>query len=145
MPKIPDSRPGDQLTLQDAFIGLLTRICHANQHTFSWYTSKRGRTWISFKGFSPTIYSTAVELPARFSEKHTFDALEVLLAKHLPKLLQEEPPITSWLNERAAAEALPASREYCASLYARYLAGESLLPADYPDGPLTPPDDGDAD
>jgi len=130
--------------LQHAILGVLTRICNAYGHTFSWYTSKKSRVWIQFKGFSPTVYSTAVELPAGFREEDTLDGLEVLLAKHIPKVLQEEPPLTTWTNAKGFVEALPHARAYCSALYARYLAGESLLPADYPYSPI-PDEGGDAD
>lgn len=138
------SRPGGQDTVQDAIVGLLSLVCTAYGHTFSWYTSKKQRVWLQFKGFSPTIYTTAVELPAGFSAQGSLDAFEVLLAKHLPKLFQDEPPLTTWLNSKSTIEARASAREYCGALFARYLAGESFLPDDYPSAPLTDPD-GDAD
>lgn len=136
MPRIPDSRPEDQVTVQDAVIGILTAVCSSMGHRFSWYTSKAGRIWISFQAARPTLYSSNVELPASFSAQETLDALEVLLAEHLPKVYQETPPLPTWFPLKSASEAKPRARAYCAALYAHYLAGESILPADYPDAPI---------
>lgn len=117
MPKNTKPRTDEQGNLGEQLLDLLTRICITKEQTFSWYTSSKGRAWLQLKGKSPIPYTTAVECKLDASLQSTYDALTVLISAHFPKVLEEEPPLVSWLNTKAIGEQLERGRAYCAALY----------------------------
>lgn len=128
---VPTPNPDPQ-----ALLSLMAVICSRNGHTFSWYTSKKSRVWLTIKGFYPALYSTSVEVLSIHTDKLTFDAIIVLMAKHIPKLLQDVPPLTTWHNAKEVTEAIDDAAVYVNDLWNRWQAGEIFWRASYPDAPL---------
>lgn len=142
---MPNNRTGQaktQLMTSEALLSLLAVICGRSGHTFSWYTSKKGRVWLTLKGFYPTVYSTSVESTPSPSYVQTVDALMVLYAHHVPKLRDEDPPLTTWLNAKDVQDKLAVSSEYCQDIWQRWQDGEAFWASDYPDAPSPSVDNG---
>lgn len=105
-------------------LSLLSVICSRNGHTFSWYTSKKRRVWLSLKGFRPITYATAVEVPPDVTDEQMFDAIKVLFAAHFPKLMEEVPPLPTWISTRDVIERLDSANKLVQDLWNRWDAGE---------------------
>jgi hypothetical protein len=98
-PSIPEPRvPLEQV------LAALSSIVVSYGHSLSWYTSKKGRIWITLKGFSPIQYTTSAECDPHGTEKGTWDTFIVLMYCHYPKLFQEEPPLPTWLTMKAVSD-----------------------------------------
>lgn len=85
-------------------LDVLSSVVVRAGHSLSWYTSKKGRTWLTLKGFQPTVYTTSVEYDRTNPQTDIDHAFMVLLYRHWPKLIQETPPLTTWDTARAAVD-----------------------------------------
>jgi len=89
----------------EAFVlGLCSLMCQAEGHTFSWYTSKKGRVWLTFKQNGTLSYSTSVEYDASLSEHKTLDIFALLVSTHIRKLTGRTAAVTTWLGGHHTAE-----------------------------------------
>lgn len=134
-------------------ITALTMICSVYKQTFSWYVSKKGRVWLAFKGHDMTLYSTSAECVSPYTDRGSLDTLSVLLAEHLPKVLQIAPPVTSWHGGSHTPEEVARAWLACEELWARLVQElpdeyapipHIIHPEDDVAGPLYSPDDPDA-
>jgi len=153
MAQKPKTPPVVQLDRYWFVITALTMICSVYKQTFSWYVSKKGRVWLAFKGHDVTLYSTSAECVSPYTDRGSLDTLAVVLAQHLPKVLQVAPPITSWHGGSHTPEEVAEEWETCQQLWAQLI---EQLPEEYaplphivypqedPAGPLYSPDDPDA-
>lgn len=124
-----------QVAHQEAVLSLLTAIVTRAGHSLSWYTSKKGRVWITLKGFSPTPYTTSGETVPNATDEQALDTFEVLIAAHVRKLWEIEPPLTTWHTSQAIVQASNDAHDFVQALYGRWLAGEQLWT---PDEPIAP-------
>ena len=97
-------------------LDVLSSIVVRAGHSLSWYTSKKGRTWLTLKGFQPTVYTTSVEYDRTNDSVTVDDAFMVLLYKHWPKLLQVAPPLTTWDTARAVTDLVEEAQAWLATL-----------------------------
>lgn len=104
MPKNTVTGTDSQVPNPQLLWGCLSSICMAVGHTFSWYTSKKGRAWLAIKCNAGAGYTTSVEYSAALSDEATFDMLVILMYKHMRKVCEIEPPVTTWLNGKMDAE-----------------------------------------
>lgn len=81
----------------ERLLDALSSVVIDEGHTLSWYTSKKGRVWVTLKGFVPTVYSTSMELDTEMSQEEQTTAFAVLLYKHYLKVTQVEPPLSTWV------------------------------------------------
>lgn len=85
-----------QMHTPTAVLSLLSWLAQVEGQTFSWYTSKKGRTWLTFKHNGTPTYSTSAEYPDDLSDEQTLDTIVMLVSHHLPKVLDIAPPVTTW-------------------------------------------------
>jgi hypothetical protein len=118
----------------EAVLSLLSVIVTRNGHTFSWYTSKKGRVWATLKGFNPTTYTTSAEAVQNAPDQTTLDTLLVMLKHHIPKLQGIEPPANTWLTTKQVSEELDGAAEWALDLYRRWQNGEMFWDGTYSAG-----------
>lgn len=97
---MPDNTPRKGIspdTSLERLLEALSSVVIHEGHTLSWYTSKKGRIWVTLKGFVPTVYSTSIELDTEASQDEQTTAFAVLLYKHYLKVTQVEPPLSTWV------------------------------------------------
>jgi len=97
------SIPASDSAIENVLEALSSVVAKAG-HSLSWYSSKKGRIWITLKGFSPTVYTTSAECTTMSSYRDALDTFVVCLYHHFPKLTQVEPPVTTWLTDKAVEE-----------------------------------------
>jgi hypothetical protein len=119
----PPPGQGDRFWLA---ISLLAVITNRAGHTFSWYTSKKGRIWATLKGFRPIQYSTSIELDSSLSDSQLFDALNVLYYVHMPKMRGEVPPLPTWITRKDVLTQVSKALVYNEDMFNRWQAGEIL-------------------
>ena len=107
---IPDSESAIERVL-DALSAVVAR----SGHSLSWYSSKKGRIWITLKGFQPTIYTTSAECTTMASYRDALDTFVVCIYHHFPKLTQEAPPLTTWLTDKAVQDTKLAAYQWLAT------------------------------
>lgn len=73
-------------------------------HSLSWYHSKKGRVWITLRGFYPTLYTTSVEYDRSNPDMTIEQTFMVLLYRHWPKLTQQQPPLSTWDTSKATRD-----------------------------------------
>jgi len=95
---------------------LLSHIVIKNGHSLSWYTSKKGRVWLTLKGFDPTTYTTSVEHSTDGNNHSALESFLVCMYKHWPKHMLTDPPLNTWLTLRAVADELPAAKVWIEKL-----------------------------
>lgn len=110
----------DSITPRDPIpphvLDVLSSVVVRAGHSLSWYTSKKGRTWLTLKGFQPTVYTTSVEYD-RSDDTITIDeAFMVLLYRHWPKLTEVTPPLTTWDTTRAVADLVDEAQAWLTTL-----------------------------
>lgn len=88
----------------ESVLDLLSSVIIQHGDSLSWYTSKKGRIWITLKGFRPTTYTTSVEYDAKLNAATIMEAYIVVLYHHMKKLALIEPPLNTWLVTRAVAD-----------------------------------------
>ena len=134
-----------QGNLGEQLLDLLSRVCNKYAQTFSWYTSTKGRVWLTLKGRDPITYSTSVECAMDASVEETFNALSVLIAAHFGKVIQVEPPLVTWISRHETAKHLDRARIYVLDLYNGVLtATEAPVANEYwnPQGAIEGKDEG---
>lgn len=100
----------------ERLLELLSSIIAREGHSLSWYTSRKGRMWITLKGFNPATYTTSVEVAEPDNLAAVQDAWHVLLWAHYPKVAQLSAPLNTWLTSRAVADALGEAQTWLDSL-----------------------------
>jgi hypothetical protein len=107
----------------------------------SWYTSKKGRVWLTVKGWQPVVYSTSVELDTTLPDQEVLDAFNVCLSEHIYKLGQERPPLTTWITRKAVASLLEDAEWHIQEIWRAWTQGVMFWEETYPDAPLPDPDE----
>lgn len=121
-----------------AILSLLSCIVARNGSSLSMYTSKKGRVWVTLVGTQPVRYTTSSEVSKEQTDEEIEQAMMVVLAAHIPKVLGETPPIATWITQKDVPALFPAAEAKCHDWYARWLLGEMFWATDYPSGPLVP-------
>lgn len=116
MAKNSKIRPFTQAEAPDYLLSLLSAVCGKYGQTFSWYTSTKGRMWLTLKGRDPIVYTTSVECDLAASVEATLDALVVLFATHIPKVQQVAPPLVSWITSKAIPAQVEEAWAFCNGL-----------------------------
>lgn len=80
--------------------------------SLSVYLSRKGRGWLTLKGYDPITYTTSVEVNPRSSGVELGDAFVVLMREHFPKVIQQVPPLNSWITLKASGDKLEAARTW---------------------------------
>ncbi len=114
----------------ETILSLCACIVTRSGHTLSWYTSRKGRVWITLKGFTPTVYSTSTECVQSVPDSEMLDTFAVLMAHHLPKLQGDVPPLTTWVTRKDITDTLHSSIEYLNTVWERWQHGENIWAQD---------------
>jgi len=116
MPKIPHPGTFSREAAPDFLLSVLSSICQTYGQTFSWYTSSKGRVWLTLKGRDPIIFTTSVECPLDAPIDRTLDALVVLFASHIPKVQQVAPPLVTWINAKSIGDQVDDAWKFVSTL-----------------------------
>lgn len=129
----------------EAVLSLLAAIVCRNGHSLSWYTSKKGRVWITLVGHSPIRYTTSSECMSSTSDVELLDAMFVMMHHHLPKLMGDAPPLPTWITRKAIDEDKVAAVQFCSAIYTRWKNGEVFWDPTFPAAPLAAPEEFDGE
>lgn len=122
--------PADKFS---AVVSLLNAIVTRNGHSLTWYTSRKGRVWVTLKGFQPAIYTTSAECATSSPDQETLDTFMVLMWKHIPKLQGIEPPVNTWVTRKQVEDELTEAIEWALDTYQRWQNGEMFWTGEYHD------------
>lgn len=86
------------VTPEKAFLGLLTWVSVYGACTFSIYTSRKGRVWLSCKTWGDVPYSTSVELDTMSTTQDVMGAGLIALTHHLPKMTGKHERVDTWTS-----------------------------------------------
>lgn len=94
-----------QADLNQTVVRLLTVASMDYGATFSIYTSKKGRTWVAFKTWADSPYSSACEVPIGGDLHMLTQAIIVAGASHLVRMNSKDVKSDSWRDLKQTVDA----------------------------------------
>lgn len=98
MPENPTNGKVPHINPEQRVLELLKRLCVDGAVTFSCYTSRKGRIWVSYKTWGDIPYSSSAEVDPMQGAVDFYRAIGVCGVTHAQKIMDKTPKSDTWIH-----------------------------------------------